>query len=82
MLFPGFAKQIQHMAFGGFAGVIAVLLIAKIAAVYFIRHSWLRARMIEGTPTARVRSGPPAVCPTCGEGQIMKGPPVIGPVTN
>jgi type IV secretory pathway VirB2 component (pilin) len=36
MLFPGFAQQIQHMASGGFAGVIAVLLIAETAAVYFI----------------------------------------------
>ncbi len=82
MLFPGFAQQIQHMASGGFAGVIVVLLIAEIAAVYFIRRNWLRARMLEDTPTARVRSAHQGFVELEGEGQIMKGPPVIGPLTN
>ena len=82
MLFPGVVEKIQLMTSGGFAGVVALLVIAVLTAFYFIRRNWLWARMIEDTPTARVRSAHQGFVELEGEGQLIKGPSIVGPLTN
>ncbi len=59
---------------------VGALLLA-LAAFYFIFHGLMRARIIEDTPTSKIRSAAQGYVELIGTGKLMDGPPIIGPLT-
>lgn len=58
-----------------------VVLIGAAAALYGIFRFIHRARIIEDTPTSRIRSAPQGYVELIGQGELMEGPPIIAPLT-
>jgi hypothetical protein len=81
MWFPEQAARVQGLSTEGFWFVLAFLIIASAIAFYYIWRSLHRARIIEDTPTARIRSAPQGYVELEGIGQLLEGPPIVGPLT-
>ncbi len=62
-----------------FWGLVALGLCA--GGFYFAFRSWARARVIEDTPTAKIRSAPQGYVELAGRAALMEGEPVLAPLT-
>lgn len=69
------------MESGTFWFCTAALSLASLAALYFAFRNLHRARLIEDTPTSRIRSAPQGYVELIGEAAIMRGEPVIAPLS-
>ena len=72
----------------GASGVDFLFLVWAIAALgfcaegsYLAVRSWARARVIEDTPTAKIRSAPQGYVELAGRADLMDGEPVLAPLT-
>ncbi len=75
------ALWVKDLPTGGF--LIIVVILGAITPFLFFnvwRHLH-RARTIEDTPTARIRSAPQGYVEIEGEGQLMEGPPIVAPLS-
>lgn len=79
--FPGFVGEVRGLSPEGFWFILALLTLASGAAFYFIWRSLHRARIIEDTPTARVRSAHQGYLELEGEGRLLDGTPIVAPLT-
>jgi len=75
------ADGIRQMAELPFAGLVLAGTGALLAAFAFIWRNWRRARLLEDTPTARIRSAPQGYVELEGEGRPLPGPPIVAPLT-
>lgn len=74
-------REITQMTTGSFWGWFSGLSLAAVLALYFAFRSLFRARLIEDTPTSRIRSAPQGYVELIGEAAIMRGEPVIAPLS-
>jgi len=81
MAFGGIAHWLRHLPGLWFAVVVAVLGAAMAAGFLLIWGNLRRARIIEDTPTARLRSAPQGYVEIEGRGSVMDGPPIRAPLT-
>ncbi len=72
----------------GASWVDFLFLVGAIAALgfcaegsYLAARSWARARVIEDTPTAKIRSAPQGYVELAGQADLMDGEPVLAPLT-
>ncbi|MBI5040228.1 MAG: E3 ubiquitin--protein ligase [Gammaproteobacteria bacterium] len=79
--FPEFVAEVRGLSPEGFWFILALLVVATSAAFYFIWRSLHRARLIEDTPTARIRSAHQGYLELEGDGRLLDGPPIVGPLT-
>ncbi|MAT65955.1 MAG: hypothetical protein CMN57_09960 [Gammaproteobacteria bacterium] len=75
------AADIQRMSTGGFVVVSVIVGIVVLVAFHAIWRNWSRARLIEDTPTARIRSAPQGYVELEGEAGLLPGPPIVAPLT-
>jgi hypothetical protein len=69
------------MGDGAFLFWSALLIIGSLVSLYFSFRNLHRARLIEDTPTSRIRSAPQGYVELVGEAAMMKGEPVISPLS-
>ncbi len=69
------------MGTGAFLLWSALLTLLSLAALYFSFYHLHRARLIEDTPTSRIRSAPQGYVELIGEADMMRGEPVISPLS-
>lgn len=62
--------------------VLGVWLLAILASFYFFIRNWKRLRIIEDTPTARVRSAHQGYIELEGKGQFVDDQPIYAPLSN
>ncbi len=74
-------REITQMAPSGFWALSAVLSTLALLSLYFAFRHLHRARLIEDTPTSRVRSAPQGYVELIGEAAMMQGEPVIAPLS-
>jgi E3 Ubiquitin ligase len=79
---PGFIEDIQTMALLHFAIFATVLGTLTLYFFYLIWRNFHRARVIEDTPTALVRSAPQGYIELEGAGRTLPDQPVMAPLTN
>lgn len=81
MIPPGWAARVVQADPAEFwFGTAVVIFFAAVAAVGF--HRFLhRVRIIEDTPTSRVRSAAQGYVELVGRGKLMDGPPIVAPLT-
>ena len=79
--FPAFVREVRGLSPEGFWFILALLVLATGTAFYFIWRSLHRARIIEDTPTARVRSAHQGYLELEGEGRLLDGTPIVAPLT-
>lgn len=79
--FPDFVRFVRELSPQGFWFYFVWLLIGSGGAFYFIWRSLHRARIIEDTPTARVRSAQQGYLELEGEGRLLDGTPIVAPLT-
>lgn len=79
--FPDFVREVRGLSPEGFWFILALLVLASGAAFYFIWRSLHRARIIEDLPTARIRSAHQGYLELEGEGRLLDGAPIAGPLT-
>lgn len=75
------AERVRGLSTEGFVFMLLLLLAGTAFAFYFIWRSLHRARIIEDTPTARVRSAHQGYVELEGVGQLLEGMPIVGPLT-
>ncbi|HSH30576.1 MAG TPA: GIDE domain-containing protein [Thiohalobacter sp.] len=75
------AADIQRMSPGGFAVVSIIVSVIVLVAFHVIWRNWSRARLIEDTPTARIRSAPQGYVELEGSAGLLPGPPIVAPLT-
>ncbi len=75
------AAWLRNLAPGEFGVLAAGLAVATLAAFRSIWRGLRRARMIEDTPTSRLRSAAQGYVELCGRGAPMAGPPVVAPLS-
>ncbi|MDY0050221.1 MAG: GIDE domain-containing protein [Halothiobacillaceae bacterium] len=81
MPLTGLAGDVRTLGAGEFGFAVALLLIAGLGATaYGLRHA-ARARLIQDTPTSRVRSASQGYVELEGHARIMPGPPIVSPLT-
>ncbi len=73
MTSPGVDPQFSFWAIG------ALALCA--GGFYFAFRGWARARVIEDTPTAKIRSAPQGYVELAGQAALMEGEPILSPLT-
>ncbi len=73
--------KITHMAPGAFGLLVAVLCLVALLALYFAFRNLYRARLIEDTPTSRIRSASQGYVELIGTAAMMSGEPVIAPLS-
>jgi hypothetical protein len=74
-------ETINHMAPASFWFWCAALSLLSLASLYFTFRNLHRARLIEDTPTSRIRSAHQGYVELIGEAANMRGEPVIAPLT-
>lgn len=79
--FPEFVREVRDLSPEGFWFILALLVVGSAAAFYFIWRNLHRARLIEDMPTARIRSAHQGYLEIEGEGRLLEGPPIVGPLT-
>ncbi len=62
--------------------ILGLLLLAAIASFYFFARNWKRVRLIENTPTARLRSAPQGYVELIGKTQGYGDQPIYAPLSN
>jgi hypothetical protein len=81
MWFPEHAERVRQLSPEGFGFVLGLIILGTCIAFYFIWRSLHRARIIEDTPTARLRSAHQGYVELEGVGRLLEGLPVVGPLT-
>ncbi|RKZ95376.1 MAG: hypothetical protein DRQ43_05505, partial [Gammaproteobacteria bacterium] len=61
---------------------LVVLAIMCAASLYVIFRYFHRSRMIDDTPTSKIRSAHQGFVELEGEGRLMKGMPIVSPLSN
>ena len=79
--FPDFVREVRGLSTEGFWLILLLLLAAGGGAFYFIWRSLHRARLIEDTPTARIRSAHQGYLELEGDGRLLDGTPIVAPLT-
>jgi hypothetical protein len=74
-------REIIQMAPSSFWFWTAALSVLALLSLYFAFHSLYRARLIEDTPTSRIRSAHQGYVELIGEAAMMNGEPVIAPLS-
>ncbi len=74
-------RLITQMGDGAFWFWTALLAVGSLVSLYFSFRNLHRARLIEDTPTSRIRSAPQGYVELVGEAAMMKGEPVISPLS-
>lgn len=74
-------REIALMSTGSFWLWCGGLTLASLAAFYYAFRNLFRARLIEDTPTSRIRSAPQGYVELIGEAAMMRGEPVIAPLS-
>ncbi len=74
-------EKITQMAPGAFWFLVAGLCLFSLVALYFSFRNLHRARLIEDTPTSRIRSAPQGYVELIGAAAMMSGEPVIAPLS-
>jgi hypothetical protein len=74
-------QQIANLGTGTFVFSSVLLILLSLAALYFSFYYLHRARLIEDTPTSRIRSAPQGYVELIGEADMMRGEPVISPLS-
>lgn len=80
-MFDRLAQEIRSLPDPAFYGLVALLAGLVLFAFYAIWRNLYRARLIEDTPTARIRSAPQGYVELEGEGLLLPGMPVVAPLT-
>ncbi|MES9861885.1 MAG: GIDE domain-containing protein [Candidatus Thiodiazotropha sp. LLP2] len=75
-------QSIINMGAGAFLFWSALLTLLSLASLYFSFYHLHRARLIEDTPTSRIRSAPQGYVELIGEADMMRGEPVISPLSS
>lgn len=75
------ARNVANLDAQDFWGITALLAAAVIGLFYFTFRNLRRARLIEDTPTAKVRSAPQGYIELEGIARRMEGEPVYAPLT-
>ncbi len=73
--------KITQMHEGAFVLLVTVLCVLALVALYFAFRNLYRARLIEDTPTSRIRSAPQGYVELIGTAAMMSGEPVIAPLS-
>jgi hypothetical protein len=60
----------------------SILILLTLTAFYFAFRNLHRARLIEDTPTSRIRSAPQGYVELVGEAAMMSGEPVLAPLSS
>ena len=81
MWFPELAERVRQLSLEGFGFVLTLIILGTCIAFYLIWRSLHRARIIEDTPTARLRSAHQGYLELEGVGRLLEGPPIVGPLT-
>jgi hypothetical protein len=74
-------QEIANLGVGAFLFWSVLLTSSSLAAFYFSFHHLHRARLIEDTPTSRIRSAPQGYVELIGEADLMPGEPIISPLS-
>lgn len=74
-------REITQMAPQSFWFWTAILCVLALLSLYFVFRNLYRARLIEDTPTSRIRSAHQGYVELIGEAAIMRGEPVIAPLS-
>ncbi len=69
------------MAPSGFWALLTILSALALLALYFAFRNLHRARLIEDTPTSRIRSAHQGYVELIGEAALMRGEPIIAPLS-
>ena len=72
------AKHSASDDFWMVAGIAVVLTIAGFAGAFYF---FMRKRIMEDTPTSKIRSAAQGYVEIDGTGDLLEGPPIIGPLT-
>lgn len=80
-MLSGFAHDLQTMALLHFSLFVLVVTALAGYCFYLIWRNFHRARVIEDTPTARVRSAPQGYVELEGHGRTLPEQPVVAPLT-
>ena len=74
-------RELTQMAPEGFWSLLSVLTALALLALYFTFRNLHRARLIEDTPTSRIRSAHQGYVELIGQAAMMRGEPVIAPLS-
>lgn len=74
-------EQILHLDHQAFWIIASISITAAIGGFYFAFHFLRRARIIEDTPTASIRSAHQGYVELAGRAQQMEGEPILAPLT-
>lgn len=81
MIPPEWAAQVIQADPEEFWFATAIVVVIATAAFFGVAHYLKRARIIEDTPTSRIRSAAQGYVELVGHGELMQGPPIIAPLT-
>lgn len=81
MWFPELVDRVRSLSPEGFWFILALLVAGSAFAFYAIWRGLHRARIVEDMPTARLRSAHQGYVELEGEGRLLDGPPIVGPLT-
>ena len=74
-------EGIANLGSGAFLFWSVLLTLLSLLTLYFSFYHLHRARLIEDTPTSRIRSAPQGYVELIGEADMMRGEPVISPLS-
>jgi hypothetical protein len=74
-------REIAQMNTGTFWFWCGGLVLTSLLAFYYAFRNLHRARLIEDTPTSRIRSAPQGYVELIGEAAMMRGEPIIAPLS-
>jgi hypothetical protein len=77
----GWARWVAGLSTQEFVLFTLLGSIATLASLYFLFRFFHRARIIEDTPTSRVRSAAQGYVELEGHGELMEGPPITAPLS-
>jgi hypothetical protein len=74
-------REITQMAPGAFWALLAALSALTLLSLYFAFRNLHRARLIEDTPTSRIRSAHQGYVELIGQAAMMQGEPIFAPLS-
>ena len=78
---PEWAEQVRQLQPGEFWIATLFVTVVSIAAFYGLFRFFRRARLMQDTPTSRVRSAAQGYVELDGTAELMEGEPIIAPLT-
>lgn len=80
-LSPEFIQSIRDAEASDFWIIVSILVIAAVAGFFLTFRFWKRARLIEDTPTSKIRSAAQGYVEIRGHARMMDGDPIVAPLT-